>query len=134
MIAKRILIVLAAAAGLLALAAAAAFNPRVQTWAARRHLAAARGERVSVSGVSADLGQASIVGLRIDRDDMVLLAPSVHADMAVAPALLGHGYHIDALTAGGLCPVGGSRPVAHARRGRRPLRVQPPREPLAFRG
>ena len=99
--AKRILIVLAAVAGLLALAAAAALNPAVQTWAARRRVAGAHRARVSVSRVSADLGQANIEGLRIERADMVLLAPLVHAEMEVAPALLGKGYHVDALTARG---------------------------------
>ena len=99
--AKRILIVLAAVAGVLALAAVAALNPAVQTWAARRHIAAAHGKRVSLTRLSADLGHASIEGLRIDREDMALVAPLVRADVDVASALLGKGYHIDALTARG---------------------------------
>jgi hypothetical protein len=99
--AKPILVLLAAAAGLLVLALCAALTPQVQTWAARRAVLSLAGPGASIEGASAGLSHVSLRGLRVETEGGVLTAPSVEVDMAVVPALLGKGFHVGALAAKG---------------------------------
>ncbi len=100
--AKRILLFFAASAiGAAAIALAAALSPQVQTWAARRAVAAAAGPDASLESASAGPGRASIVGLRVETDGAVLIVPAAEARIAVVPALLGRHYHFTSLAAKG---------------------------------
>ncbi|HEY5079338.1 MAG TPA: hypothetical protein VII43_05805, partial [Opitutaceae bacterium] len=100
--AKRILLVSAGVvAGLLALAVAAAFNPQVQTWAARRVLASAAPQGASLGRVSANLDRVSVQGLRLELNGAVLDVPEAEAQLGVVPAVLGKGYLVRTLVAKG---------------------------------
>jgi hypothetical protein len=100
--AKRILLLfLAAVCGALALAALAAFNPRVQTWAARRALASLAEPGSSLEGASAGMGRASLSGLRVEMNGAVLVVPSADAHIPVAGAILRRSYHFTSLVAKG---------------------------------
>lgn len=99
--AKRTLIALAAVAGAGVVVAAAALNPRLQTWAVRRALATGRGRGVELASVALRPGRCSVEGLRLVRAGLVLTAPRVDADLAVVPAALGEGYRFEKLLAHG---------------------------------
>ena len=83
------------------LAAAAAFNPQVQTWAARRALASAVPKGASVEGVSATMGRVSVRGLRLELNGAVLDVPDAQAQLGVVPAILRKGYLVRTLVAKG---------------------------------
>jgi hypothetical protein len=100
MSAKRRLITVAAAVGLAALAVAAVMNPAVQTWEARR-LIAARGSRVSLGSIGVGLGRTTISGLRIETDDGVFDIPAAEAEIGIASSGFGRGYHFRSLVAKG---------------------------------
>ena len=96
-----VLLFLGALLGALALAAAAAFSPQVQTWAGRRAFASLAGARSSLESASAGPGRASIGGLRLEGDGAVLVLPSADARLPVLGALLGRRYHFQSLVAKG---------------------------------
>jgi hypothetical protein len=98
---KALLITAGAVAGALAVAAAAAFNSAVQTWAVRRAIARSNGPVSSIDRVSVGIGRASVRGMRVEVDEGVLVIPSAEAELGVVPALLGRGYHFTGLAARG---------------------------------
>ncbi len=86
---------------MLLLAAAAAFSPPVQTYAAQRFLASASGPGSSVRHLSAGLNRISLSGLRLELDGAVLVVPTAEAELAVLSAGLGRGIHVRRLVAKG---------------------------------
>ena len=100
MSAKRILLAAAVVVGLAALAVAAVMNPAVQTWEARR-MVAARGARVSVGRVGVGLSRTTVSGLRIETDDGVFDIPTAEAEIGVASSGFGRGNHFRGLVARG---------------------------------
>ncbi len=99
--AKRTLIALAAVAGVGVILAAAALNPALQTWAARRAIASGRARGVEIGSVSIGPGRCSVEALRLERAGLVLTAPRVDAELAVVPAAIGKGYRFEKLLAHG---------------------------------
>ncbi len=86
---------------MLLLAAAAAFSPLVQTYAAQRFLASAARPGSSVGHLSAGLSRISLSGLRLELDGGVLVVPTAEAELAVLSAGLGRGIHVRRLVAKG---------------------------------
>jgi hypothetical protein len=102
MSAKRIFLILAGvSAGALALAAAVALSPSVQTWAARSAIAKGNGPVTSIDQLEVGVTRASLRGMRVEVDEGVLVVPSAQARLAVIPALLGRGYRFTGLSATG---------------------------------
>ncbi|HEY4989802.1 MAG TPA: hypothetical protein VII09_08345, partial [Opitutaceae bacterium] len=99
--AKSTLLILASAAGALALAAAAAYSTPVQTWAAWRLVPLLKRPGASVGTVAVGFTRASLARLHMEMDGAVLDVPSAQADLAVVPALLGKGYRVRGLSAKG---------------------------------
>lgn len=98
----RLLLYLGAAAlVIVAAAAVAALNSTVQTWAARRTLAAQPGFKTSLGSVSAGLQSVEVTALCVERDGAVLTVPNVAAEMAVYPALVRQQVGITRLYAHG---------------------------------
>jgi hypothetical protein len=99
--AKRILLTLASAAGVIALGGAAAYSPPVQAWAASRLVPQLKRPGASVGAVAVGFRQASLAGLHVELEGAMLDVPSAQADLAVLPALLGRGYRVRGLSAKG---------------------------------
>jgi len=99
MTATRTLLIAAAVAAAIGLLAAAALNPSVETWAARRAIAKARGSVKSVGRVSLALNRATLEGLRVEAGGAVLTAPRIDARIGVIPAALGWGLKFERLVA-----------------------------------
>jgi len=99
MTATRTLLIAAAVAAAIGILAAAALNPSVETWAARRAIARARGSVKSVGRVSLALDRATIEGLRVEAGGAVLTAPRIDARIGVIPAALGWGLNFERLVA-----------------------------------
>ncbi len=98
---RKLLILIGAVAGVLILAAGAAFTPPVQTWAARRILSSMTRPGASLEQMSVGLKRVSLKGLRIEMDGAVLAIPAVEAEMGVISACLGRGIHVRRLVAKG---------------------------------
>jgi hypothetical protein len=92
---------LAALAGVVVLAALAALNPAVQTWAARRELASIAGPGATLEEASAGWGRISLRGLRLDAGGAVLVVPSVDARVDILAALVGRRLNLTSLVAKG---------------------------------
>jgi hypothetical protein len=92
-------IAIATLAGAAVLAAAAAFCPPLQTWAARRVLASVAGPGASVEAASAGWGRISLTGLRFDLGGAVLEVPAAEARVGVLSALLGGKVTVTSLVA-----------------------------------
>src|SRR6185312_8002168 len=88
-------LVLALVAGILAL------QPGVQTWAARRALAAHPRWHASLGRLDAGLDRISLRDLRIERDGVVLTVPALDAQLPPLALLLGRPVPIRRLAASG---------------------------------
>jgi hypothetical protein len=99
--AKRILLPIAAALGVvLVLAAVVERYPPVQTWIARRALASIAPE-ATLERASIDWDGISIWGLRVESEDAILIVPSAKAEMGVISAGLGLGFRAQSIVADG---------------------------------
>src|ERR1039458_2190196 len=82
------------------LVCAALYSP-FQTWAVRRVLSSRADARGSVESFAAVPGKVSILGLRLERNGIVLTLPSVEADVPIVRAKLWHRVAIRRLVARG---------------------------------
>jgi hypothetical protein len=82
------------------LVCAALYSP-FQTWAVRRVLSSRADARGSVESFAAVPGKVSILGLRLERNGIVLTLPSVEADLPIVRAKLWHRVAIRRLVARG---------------------------------
>jgi len=95
------LFTLAAAAGVLAMAVAVAFNSAVQTEWARRALARNRLVSGAVGRVAIGFGTTQIEDLRLERDGAALTLPRLEADLPAVAEAFGHQLLVHRLVAKG---------------------------------
>ena len=86
---------------LLLVAVGAAFNSRVQTWAARRALAGQPGLDVTLGGVSAGLNQIQVTDVHAVRNGAVLTLPSAEMDVPLIGAAMNDRWLVRRLVARG---------------------------------
>lgn len=120
---RPLLIGLGAVLVLLLLALAVAFNSSVQTWAARRALAAQPGWSGSIGSVSAGLDQVRLTDVKIAKEGAVLTLPALETDLSLWSAarervlitrLVAKGWTLDLTDA--VPPVSAKSAGTHARR------------------
>ncbi len=97
---RLLLICLGLLAALVALLAAAAFVPAVQTWAAQAALDSG-GRRATLGSLSAGLNGLDITDLKIETDGAVLTLPSLSAKVPLVPAVWKREARIHGLVATG---------------------------------
>lgn len=128
---RPLLIGLGAVIVLLLLALAVAFNSSVQTWAARRALAAQTGFSGSLGTVSVGLDQVRLTEVKITKDGAVLTVPALETDLSLWSAvrervlvtrLVAKGWTLDLTRA--VQPAPGTAAGARARRVKPPRRVE----------
>ncbi len=98
---RLLLVGTAALAVLLGIAVVAAFNPRVQTWAARRALASRPALGATLGTVAAGLGRVEIRNLRVESRGAVLTLPAVEVELPLLAAGLKNRITITRLVAKG---------------------------------
>ncbi|MBI5769959.1 MAG: hypothetical protein HZA93_19445 [Verrucomicrobia bacterium] len=86
---------------MLAIAGGLVLNTGVQTWAARRVLAAQPGLGANLDQLSAGFQTVRLKGLRLERDGAILLLPSLEAELSVIEAGLNRKVAIRRLVAKG---------------------------------
>ncbi len=91
----------AALAVLLLVAVAAAFNSRVQTWAARRVLAGRPALGATLGSLSAGLGRVELKNLRVESHGAVLTVPTLEAELPLIAAGLKDRVTVTRLVAKG---------------------------------
>lgn len=126
---RLLLLAVTALAVLLAAAAFLALNSRVQTWAARRVLAAQAEPQVTVGSVAAGLHAVAVRDLRAEFRGAVLSLPSLEADLPLASAGLSERVLVTRLVARGW-----TLDLSHASRLSELLRAPPAAKVARSRG
>lgn len=109
---RLLLLVVGALAVLLLLAVALAFNSSVQTWAARKALAALPEWHGTIGSVDAGLGRVIVKAVRFEQDGAILTLPVAEVDLPVMSAAFSHRVSVTRLVATGwtldLSKIGGA--------------------------